>query len=103
MKQPRHKSKFRVGAEIAIRVLIVTFLFTLASFATGLLLGIIGVVIAGAIRGVHPDMTMAYRFVAAPLAVCGSIVTFIAMLVYEVRRQSRVPVAFAAKTRTSLP
>ncbi|HXZ80936.1 MAG TPA: hypothetical protein VEG30_13485 [Terriglobales bacterium] len=103
MKQPRHKSKFQVGVAIALRVLIVTVLFTLASFALGLLLGIIGVVTVGAIRGVRPDMTVAYRFVAAPLAVCGSIVTFVAMLVYEIRRQSRLPVAFASKTRTSLP
>jgi len=102
MKQQRHNSKFRVGAEIGLRVLVVTVLFTLASFALGLLFGIIGVVIVGVIRGMHPDMTMAYRFVAAPLAVCGLIVSFIAMLVYEIRRQSRLTVSAVSDTRTSL-
>jgi len=99
----KQKSRIRIGVEIGLRVLIVTVLFTLASFALGLLLGILGVVLVAAIRGVHPDMTVAYRLVAAPLAVCGAIVAFIATLVYEVRRQSRLCFAVSSPTRTSLP
>src|ERR1700745_4257846 len=60
---------------IPARVLFVTFLLTLLSFAVALLLSILGLVTVARIHGVHPDMRIAYRAIALPAAaVTGSIV-----------------------------
>jgi hypothetical protein len=53
---------------IPVRVLLVTFIVTLLSFAVSLLLGIGGVMLASRLRGVHPDLTFAYRQIALPAA-----------------------------------
>ncbi len=53
---------------IPLRVLLVTFLLALLSFAVCLLLGILGLVISAVVRGVHPNMTVAYREIAFPAA-----------------------------------
>jgi hypothetical protein len=53
---------------IPIRILLVTFLLTLLSFAVSLLLGILGLVIAARLRGLHPDLAIAYRHIALPAA-----------------------------------
>jgi hypothetical protein len=82
----RKKSTFQIGFEITIRVLLVTAAFTLLGFAIGLFCGIGAGVVYGAIRHVHPDMTMAYKFVAAPFGAITLVITFCVMLVYEVRR-----------------
>ena len=76
---------------IPARVLLVTFLLTLFSFAASLLLSILGVVITAKVHGTHPDMRIAYRNIALPVAmVAGSIVLVLA-LVMEIRhyRQSK--------------
>ena len=80
------KSKIQVAFEIAVRVLLVTFVFTLLGFAVGLFCGIGAGVLYGALRHVHPDMSMAYKFVAAPFGAVALVVTFILMLGYEIRR-----------------
>jgi hypothetical protein len=82
----RKKSKLQIVLEIIVRVVLVTFVFTLLAFAVGLFCGIGASVAYGAIRHVHPDMTMAYRFVAAPFGAVALVVTFLVMLVYEIRR-----------------
>ena len=56
---------------VPLRVLLVTFLLALLSFAVCLFLGILGLLISAAVRGVHPNMTVAYRQIAFP-AGCGS-------------------------------
>jgi len=53
---------------VPVRVLLATFVVTLLSFAASLFLGILGVVLAAWIRGAHPNMTIAYRDVAFPIA-----------------------------------
>jgi uncharacterized BrkB/YihY/UPF0761 family membrane protein len=70
---------------VPVRVLLLTFLGTLLCFAASLLLGIVGTVIAAALRGVHPDLRMAYRAFAIPFAVIAGCVVFVCMLVVEVR------------------
>lgn len=82
----RQKSKIRIVLEIVFRVLLVTFVFTLLGFAVGLFCGIGVSIIYGSVRHIHPDMTMAYKFVAAPFGAAVLVITFIAMLVYEIRR-----------------
>ncbi len=61
-----------------------TFIGTLLSFAVILLLSIIGTVIASAVRGVHPDMRIAYRF-AAPAAIVAGGIILVLSIVMEVR------------------
>ena len=53
---------------IPVRVLLATFVVTLLSFAVSLFLGILGVVLAARVRGVPPNMAIAYRDVAFPIA-----------------------------------
>jgi len=71
---------------IPIRVLLVTFLLTLLSFALGLLIGILSMVIRGLLRGAHPNMTVAYRHVALPAAVILGAIALIVSSVFEIRR-----------------
>ncbi|SRR5579871_2696749 len=71
---------------VPVRALVLTFAFTLMSFAISLFLGILGVIVASALRGVHPNMTLAYRKVAFPIAVIVAVVVFISALIMEIRR-----------------
>lgn len=76
---------------IPLRVLLVTFLITLLSFAISLLLGIVATFIAARARGLHPNMTVAYRHVALPAAAIVGGVVLISAVIIELRhyRQSR--------------
>jgi hypothetical protein len=73
---------------IPIRVLLVTFIGMLISFAVSLLLGIVAI---SALHHVHPNMTLAYRRVAMPGAVIGGGMIFVLALAVEIRhyRQSK--------------
>jgi ribose/xylose/arabinose/galactoside ABC-type transport system permease subunit len=77
---------------ITVRVLVVTFVVTLLSFAVSLLLGIGGVLLAARLRGVHPNMTIAYRYVALPSAATVAGIVLISASFMEVRhyRQTKV-------------
>jgi branched-subunit amino acid ABC-type transport system permease component len=76
---------------IPIRTLLVTFIATLVSFAVSLLLAILGTVLVAAARSVHPDMTIAYRVIALPVALVAGAIVFVLALVMEIRhyRQSK--------------
>lgn len=82
---------------IPVRVLLVTFIGTLISFAVSLLLGIIGTVVVSARRGVHPNMTLAYRHIALPVAVVAGSIIFVLALAMEIRhyRQMKTLAAIA--------
>ena len=96
----RKKSSIQVGFEIAVRVVLLTGIFTLLAFAVGLFCGIAASVLYGAIRHIHPDMTWAYKFVAAPFGAIGLVVSFFLMLINEIRRVRR-PLQFSRPaTRT---
>jgi len=70
---------------IPIRVGLITFISTLLCFAVTLLFAILGTVITARLRGVHPDMRIAYHYIALPVAaVAGSIILVLA-LVMEIR------------------
>lgn len=69
-----------------MRVLLVTFIGTLLCFAISLLLAILGTVIAAKLRGVHPDMRIAYRMIALPVALAAGVAVFVTMLILEIRR-----------------
>jgi len=76
---------------IPVRVLLVTFIGTLISFAVSLLLGILGTVIISALRHVSPNMTVAYRVIALPVAVVAGSIIFVLALAMEIHhyRQSK--------------
>jgi len=90
MESPPKTRKPRWQA-IPLRVLLVTFLLTLFSFAVSLLLSILGVVIAAKVHGVHPDMRIAYRKIALPVAMVAGSIVLILSVVMEIRhyRQSK--------------
>lgn len=96
----RKKSKIGMVFGIAVRVVLITFVFTLLAFAVGLFCGIITTILYGAIRHIHPDMTWAYKFVAAPFGALGLVVTFFLMLVNEIRRARRPLELTRTATRT---
>ena len=62
---------------ISARILLITFLMTLLSFAMSLLLGIVGIVIKARLRGLHPDMAIAYDHIAFPVGVVAGAAAFI--------------------------
>ena len=76
---------------IPTRVLLVTFIGTLISFAASLLLGILGIVILSQVRHVQPNMTLAYRLIALPTAIVAGGIMFVLALAMEIRhyRQSK--------------
>ena len=76
---------------IPVRVCLVTFIGTLLCFAVSLLLGILGTVIISSLRGIHPDMRIAYRMIALPVALVAGSIVFVLALVMEIRhyRQSK--------------
>jgi hypothetical protein len=76
---------------IPVRVLLVTFIGTLISFAVGLLLGIFGTVVLSSLRHVNPNMTVAYRHIALPAAAVAGSIVFVLALTLEIRhyRQSK--------------
>lgn len=88
---PQHHARPPRWYAIPVRVLLVTFLGTLISFAVSLFLGIIGTVTVSALRGVRPDMTMAYRHIALPATVVAGGIIFVLALGMEIRhyRQSK--------------
>jgi hypothetical protein len=82
---------------IPVRVLVMTFIGTLISFAVSLLLGIVGTLVVSALRHVNPNMTVAYRHVALPAAVVAGTIIFVLGLTMEIRhyRQSKTLAAIA--------
>ena len=70
---------------IPLRVLLVTFLFTLVGFAVSLLLGILGMVAGAKLRGQTPNMTLAYRDIAMPSAVVVGAIVLVFSLFLEIR------------------
>ena len=70
---------------IPVRVLLVTFVGTLLSFAVSLLLAILGTVVVSALRGVHPDMRIAYRHIALPMALVAGGIILVLTIAMEVR------------------
>ena len=70
---------------VPVRVLLITFVGTLLTFSVMLLFSILGTVIVAALKGVHPDMSAAYRHIALPLSLVAGGIIFIASTLMEVR------------------
>jgi hypothetical protein len=74
---------------IPVRAAIITFLLTLLTFAVSLLLGIVGILGIAKIRGVAPNLTLAYRHFAFPAAMAVGAVALVLTLIVETRRYRR--------------
>jgi len=76
---------------VPVRVLLITFLLTLLSFAISLLLGILGLAISGRMHRVHPNMSLAYRHFAFPaaMAVAGGVLVSAAVIEVRHYRQAK--------------
>lgn len=72
-----------------LRVLLMSFLLALLAFAVCLFLGILGLAIVAAVRGVHPNLTLAYRDIALPAAAAAGIIALIAAVAMEYRRPTK--------------
>jgi hypothetical protein len=70
---------------VPFRVVLVTIIVTLLSFAISLFLEILGTVISSRLRGVPPNMAMAYRHIAAPVAIVVGAIVLVSALVMEVK------------------
>jgi uncharacterized BrkB/YihY/UPF0761 family membrane protein len=70
---------------IPVRVALMTFIGTLLCFSVTLLLAIAGTAIASALRGIHPDMRIAYRYIAIPMALVAGGIILIFSISLEVR------------------
>ena len=70
---------------IPVRVLLVTFLLTLLSFAVSLLLGILGLTAGAKLRGTPANMAIAYRHLAVPAAAMVGAVVLVSAIAMEVR------------------
>ena len=74
---------------VPVRVLLVAFPLALLTFAVCLFLGIFGLLISAGVRGVHPNMTVAYREIALPAAVAAGAIALLAAIVLEIRHPRR--------------
>lgn len=77
---------------IPVRVLLVTVVISLLSFAISLLLGICAVVLAARLHHIHPDLRVAYRFIAAPAAAMVGAIVLVSASFMEVRHYRRLKV-----------
>lgn len=71
---------------IPFRVLAVTILMTLLSFAIALLLSILGSVVYAVLHHVAPNLPYAYRHIAFPFAISVGLIVLVVSLVMEVRQ-----------------
>jgi ABC-type dipeptide/oligopeptide/nickel transport system permease component len=78
-------SRFSVAVTLVARVLFATLLFTAAGMAVGLLIGILGTIVWGMIRGGNIDMRNAYLHVAMPSAVLLGTIAFFGSIYLELR------------------
>lgn len=74
---------------VLARILLLTLLGTLLCFCVTLLLSLIGTVVLAVIRGVHPDMRVAYRQLAVPMAAVEAGIVLICASIAEIRHYRR--------------
>jgi TRAP-type C4-dicarboxylate transport system permease small subunit len=70
---------------IPFRVVAMTILFTLLSFAVSLLLCILGTIVYSQVKHVAPNLPFAYRHIAFPIAISGGAIALVLSLTMEIR------------------
>jgi hypothetical protein len=86
---------------VPARAIFVALLLTLLTFAVTLLISIAVMVIRGWLHGGNPDMRVAYRYFALPVAMTVGAVALITSLVVEIQhyRRSRALAGIARASR----
>jgi hypothetical protein len=74
---------------IPVRVVLITFILTLLSFAICLLVSILWTVVSASFRGATPDLRIAYRQIALPLAIGIGSAVLITSTINEIRYYRR--------------
>lgn len=74
---------------VPVRILLLTFIGTLLCFSVTLLLSLIATAVIAGIRGAHPDMRLAYRHFAVPMAIIEGAIIFVCAAVVEIRHFHR--------------
>jgi hypothetical protein len=74
---------------LVIRVVVITILAALLTFAVALFLGITGIVLVDMIRGGGINLAAAYRHVALPIAIAALVIALIAALFTEIKHYRR--------------
>jgi hypothetical protein len=95
---PLHKPPWYL---VPFKAALVTFVLTAMSFAISLLLGILGMVIGAKLRGVHPNMALAYRNIALPIAAIVGGVVCVSATAMEIRdyRQRKALIEIESASR----
>ncbi len=71
------------------RLLLLTIFWTGLGMGVGLFCGIVGLVARGAILHTTPDMSLAYRYVSVPVAICSGSCAFLWNVVRTVQAGAR--------------
>jgi len=87
MPPAKASSRLVCGLLVPVRVVLLAFLLALLAFALCLFLGIFGLLISAGVRGVHPNMTVAYRAIAFPAAVAVGAIALLVAIVMEARHR----------------
>ena len=74
------------------RVVLITLVLTGLTFAVSLFVGILGMLAFGLLRGHLPDMRLAYRHFALPIAATAGTLAFIAAWIMEIRHYQQAKV-----------
>ena len=76
---------------VPVRILLITLLFTLLTFAVSLLTGILGVIVLARLKGTQPQLAVAYRSIAVPIAAVAGVIFLVLAIAMEIRhyRQTR--------------
>jgi uncharacterized membrane protein len=93
----RSSTRLPTWLGIPVRVLALTFVGALLAFAVTLLIAILGTATVALLRRVHPDMRIAYRYIALPTALITALVLCVLATASEIRhfRQGKVLKAIA--------
>jgi hypothetical protein len=70
---------------IPVRIFLLTFIGTLSAFAVSLFLAILGIMLIASLRGGRPDITLAYRHIAVPMALVAGGIIFLFATALEIR------------------
>ena len=76
---------------VPVRIFLITLLFTLLTFAVSLLTGILGVIVLARLKGTQPQLAVAYRSIAVPIAAVAGVIFLVLAIAMEIRhyRQTR--------------
>jgi putative glutamine amidotransferase len=86
---------------VPFRVVAITFLLTLLSFALALLLSILGTAVYALVRHIRPDLPFAYQHIALPFAITVGSIALLVSLIVEIRQYFRTRAGWKAASEST--